>query len=192
MQKSTIWLTALLFALAFVFVAAAGAAEHEYIGATKCKTCHNTAKKGKIYDHWLESSHAKAFETLASEESQKIAKEKGLEDAQKADACLECHITGHGAKAELLGKKYAVEEGVTCEACHGAGGDYWKMSTMKALAAGEIKPEEVGLLTPDSTLCVTCHNEESPTYKPFKFAEKGPMVVHPGPEAKAEGKAEGK
>jgi hypothetical protein len=179
-KKSTLLVTMLL-AMAFIFVSLAGAADHQYIGAAKCKTCHNSEKKGKIYDKWLETAHAKAYTTLASEASLKIAKEKGIEDPQKADACLKCHVTGHGVKAELKGEKFSNEEGVTCEACHGPGGDYFKMSTMKGLVTGEIKAEDVGLARPDSAACVVCHNAESPTFKGFKFAEMFPKIEHKVP-----------
>jgi hypothetical protein len=184
MRKSSIVAVAILTMFCFSMVAAA--ADHEYIGATKCKTCHNSTKKGKIYDKWLETAHANAYTTLASDESKAIAKEKGIEDAQKADACLKCHMTGHGTAAELLGKKYSIEEGVTCEACHGPGGDYYKTSVMKALAAGEADAAEVGFVTPDEKSCLTCHNEESPTYKEFKFAERWPEIEHKVPEEAAE------
>ena len=137
MQKKSTLLTTTLLALAFLFVAVAGAADHQYIGATKCKTCHNSTKKGKIYDKWLSTAHSKAYTNLASEEALKVAKEKGIEDPQKSADCLGCHVTGYAAKAELKGEKYSVEEGVTCEACHGPGGDYFKMSTMKGLVSGE-------------------------------------------------------
>jgi len=91
---------------------------HKYIGTFKCKMCHNSAKKGKIYDTWAATKHATAYKTLASEESKKIAKEKGIEDAQKDEKCLKCHVTGYG---EATGDKYSMDEGVTCEACHGPG-----------------------------------------------------------------------
>ena len=180
LRKSTLLVTMLL-ALAFVFVSLAGAADHQYIGATKCKTCHNSEKKGKIFDKWMETAHAKAYTTLASEASLKIAKEKGIEDPQKADACLKCHVTGHGVKAELKGEKYAAAEGVTCEACHGPGGDYFKMSTMKGLVTGEVKAADVGFVKADSTTCVVCHNQESPTFKGFKYAEMFPKIEHKVP-----------
>ena len=89
-------------------------AGHQFIGAKKCKMCHNSAKQGKIFDAWMESAHSKAYETLASDASKAAAKELGIDDPQKADACLKCHVTGHGAAAELLGKKYDVAEGVGC------------------------------------------------------------------------------
>ena len=64
------------------------APEREFIGAAKCKMCHNSTKQGKIYAGWLETAHAKAYETLASEASKKIAAEKGIEDPQKAASVL--------------------------------------------------------------------------------------------------------
>lgn len=177
MKKST-WLVMIILAISCVFVAQAVAGDHEYVGATKCKTCHKGEKKGMVFEKWTESKHAGAFTTLAGEKAKEIATAKGIEDPQKADACLKCHVTGHGAKAELLGKKYDAAEGVTCESCHGAGGDYWKMKTMKALAAGEMKGEEVGYVVPDEKTCVKCHNEESPTFKGFKFDEMWAKIEH--------------
>src|SRR3972149_4298178 len=101
-----------------VFSSGARAAEHKYIGATKCKMCHNTEAQGKQYEKWLASRPSKAYETLGSGAAKKRAADKGLGDPQKADACLKCHVTAHGVKPELLDTKYAAKEGVTCESCH--------------------------------------------------------------------------
>jgi hypothetical protein len=153
------------------------AEEHAYIGAGKCKMCHNSAAKGAQYTKWAESAHSKAYETLASEEAKKIAAEKGLGDPQQACECLSCHVTGHGAPAESLTGKYAVEEGVSCESCHGPGGDYWKMTIMKdrdqAVANGMVVPTE--------ETCKACHNEKSPTFKGFDWATFFPKVEHDNP-----------
>ena len=43
-------------------------ANPEIIGAPKCKGCHK-AKTGDQWKIWIESAHARAFETLASEEA---------------------------------------------------------------------------------------------------------------------------
>jgi len=177
-MRKTTWLVMIVLAISCIFVAQAVAGDHQYIGAAKCKTCHKGPKKGEVYEKWTASKHAKAYETLASDKAKEVAKAKGIEDPQKADACLKCHVTGHGSKAEMLGKKYAATDGVTCESCHGAGGDYWKMKTMKSLAAGETKPADVGLLKPDEKTCVTCHNEESPTFAGFKYDEMWAKIDH--------------
>lgn len=111
--------------LAFAIPAfAQDAAKFGYIGATKCKTCHQKDADGAQFSKWLDSKHSKAYETLASEEAKKIAKEKGIADPQKAKECIKCHVTGYDADASLLGPKYAVEEGVSCESCHGPGSEY--------------------------------------------------------------------
>ena len=150
-----------------------------YIGAKSCKGCHNLPKTGKQFDKWMSKPHAQAYTTLANEESKKIAKEMKIADAQKADKCLKCHITAFGVPDSLLGKKYSVEEGVTCEACHGPGEKYKSMKIMK----NKELALKNGLIEPTEEVCVTCHNEESPTYRPFKYAEKVKLIDHSYPKA---------
>jgi hypothetical protein len=155
----------------------------KYVGAKQCKMCHNSSKKGAQFKKWSGASHAQAYATLASAESKKIAKEKGIGDPQKSDACLKCHVTGHGQPASNFGPKFKVEdEGVGCEACHGPGSVYKKMKTMKDVHSGKIKGETVGLVEPNETMCKTCHNPESPTYKKFSFAEKWKLIDHSMPK----------
>jgi hypothetical protein len=158
--------------------------KHEYIGATKCKMCHNRPDGGEQYAIWEKSAHAKAYTVLASDEAKKLGKAKGIDNPQEAAACLKCHVTGYGAPADLLGSKYDKTEGVTCEACHGAGGDYYKKKTMVGVFTGEIDPASVGLVMPDEKTCVKCHNEESPTFKSFDYKEMVKKIAHPIPGAK--------
>jgi hypothetical protein len=156
--------------------------ERAFVGVAKCKTCHKSEAQGEQYPIWLESKHAKAYETLASDEAKAIAKEKGIDDAQKADECLSCHVTGHGAAAELLGTKYAVTNGVGCESCHGAGGDYYKKKTMVAIASGETERASVGLVKPTEETCTKCHNDKSPNFKGFDFEKMVAKIAHPVPD----------
>jgi cytochrome c554/c'-like protein len=159
-------------------------AKRQYIGAAKCKMCHNSEAQGKIFDVWMASKHSQAFTALGTDAAKKLGAAKGIADPQTADACLKCHVTGHGAKAEMLGPKYAATEGVTCESCHGAGSDYWKMDVMKAVKAGTTKGADVGLVTkPDEATCKGCHNAESPTFKSFDFKEYWPKIKHAIPAA---------
>ncbi len=181
----------LLFVLVAVWVSSAFMAPasseevkgREFIGVEKCKMCHKKPEQGEQYTKWMEGPHSKAYTTLASDKAKEIAKKMKIEDPQKADACLKCHATAHGVDAKLLGTKYKIEDGVGCESCHGAGGDYYKMTTMKAISAGEIEPASVGLIIPDEKLCVSCHNEESPTYKEFVFKDRVKQIAHPIPKA---------
>jgi hypothetical protein len=180
---------------AFIF-----AQDFEYVGNAKCKMCHKKVEAGEQYAKWAAGSHAGAFETLKSEKSSQIAKEKGIEgDAWKAPECLKCHVTGFGdggyevkcdgfwnpAAEDKAGAKAVKRmnglQSVGCEACHGAGSKYKSSKTMKAIYAGEIDGTTVGLTKIDEKTCMVCHNEESPTYKPFNFKEKIKEVQHPIP-----------
>jgi Cytochrome c554 and c-prime len=170
-----------LAALLAAPAAAADAPAHAYIGAEKCKMCHNAAAKGAQFTKWSGSPHAKAYAALASEEAKKFAAAKGIADPQKADECLRCHVTGHGAPAAKLTDKYKAEDGVACESCHGPGGDYQKMDVMKDLA----KATAAGLVLPKEDTCKTCHNSESPSFKGFDFAAMSAKIAHPNPQKAA-------
>ncbi len=80
------------FALALLMLVGSvdsSAAEPQYIGAAKCKTCHKKELMGDQYGAWQEAKHAKAFETLKSDKAAEIAKEKGLAGpAYESDECL--------------------------------------------------------------------------------------------------------
>ena len=94
----------------------------------------------------------------------------GIDDPQKSEKCLNCHVTGHGV---------AVEEGVGCESCHGPGSEYKTIKVMKKIFAGEVKGADYGLINPGEAQCKTCHNEKSPTYKTFDFKKKFAEIAHP-------------
>lgn len=151
--------------------------DHAYVGADKCVFCHKAESKGNQAQKWMDSRHSHAYETLGSDAAKKIAAEKGLGDPQKEDACLVCHVTGWGAPEEFRTMKWRIDEGVGCEACHGPGADYWKMSVMK-VKADAIK---AGLHMPDEKTCLSCHNEKSPSYKPFNFEERWAEINHDNP-----------
>jgi cytochrome c554/c'-like protein len=154
---------------------------HKFVGAEKCKLCHNSVAKGAQYTKWSEMKHSKAYAALGTEEAKKIAQAKGIADPQKASECLKCHVTGQGVPADQLTEKYKVEDGVSCESCHGAGGDYWQMAVMKDPA----KAAAAGLLTPDEATCKRCHNAESPTFKSFDYASAKATIAHPNPQKNA-------
>jgi mono/diheme cytochrome c family protein len=158
--------------------------KHAFVGKDVCGMCHRSEKAGKQLDIWKASKHAEAFTVLQSDEANKIAKDKGFTTpAAKTEACLKCHTSGSNVDASLLGAKFKIEDGVQCETCHGAGADYKAMNVMKDKALA-IKN---GLQMSDvKTLCVTCHNSDSPTYKGAPdVAAMWDKIKHPIPaEAK--------
>jgi len=40
----------------------------------------------------------------------------------------------------------------------------------------------VGLINPNKEVCLTCHNEKSPTFKEFDFDAMAAKSAHPYPE----------
>ena len=156
----------------------------KYVGVKGCKACHMTTKSGAAFKIWQKSKHAQAFKTLATPKAKEIAKKKGIADPQKSEKCLKCHDTAFGKPATQLAKTFKPGEGVGCEVCHGPGSKYKSMKVMKDLNAGKIKGETVGFMKADEKLCVKCHNEESPSYKEFNFAEFQKKIAHPTPTKK--------
>jgi hypothetical protein len=156
---------------------------HQYVGVSKCAMCHRSKARGDQYDQWKSTAHASAYVNLAGDAAKKAGKEKGVDDPQKSPKCLKCHVAGYGAPKEQLADSYSMEDGVSCEACHGPGSDYMKLSIMK----DKEKAIAAGLIMPTKEVCVTCHNEESPTFVSFDFDKMFPKIAHPIPKAEEGG-----
>jgi hypothetical protein len=183
-MKKSFLVAGLILVLAMVFNVAlfAQADKAQYIGAAKCKMCHSAKAKGEVYPIWAKTKHANAFATLATEEAKAVAKKAGVEDPQKSAKCLKCHVTGYDAAATAKAATYKMDEGITCETCHGPGSLYQSMKVMKALDAGTQDHAAVAYTPGDKKSCVKCHNPESPTYKPFKVEEAWKIIAHPVPK----------
>lgn len=160
MRRAVIIITMFVAAIALIVSAALATEEkkHEYVGAKKCKICHQAQ-----YRSWSKTPHSRAFAILSDAE-------------KKKDECVACHTTGTTAKGVLL-------EGVQCEACHAPGSHYksikimskrkWKADPEKHLAMA-IK---AGLNIPTEKTCKRCHQEKGNTnFKPFDFAKGKPLV----------------
>lgn len=157
--------------------------EYTLVGVKACKMCHNKEATGAQYKVWSEGPHAKAFEVLASDEAVAKAKEMELGNPQEEPKCLKCHVTAFNVMGDLENQKITMEEGVSCESCHGAGSAYKSLSVKKAIVAGETDPATVNLTVhPDEKVCVTCHNPENPFHKEFKYDEFVKKIAHPNPE----------
>lgn len=162
---------------------------NRYIGAQKCKTCHASKDTGNQHEALSQMKHAKAFATLAGDEAKKLAKEKGIEDPQKADACVKCHVTAFGVPEAEIAKGFDKTIGVQCESCHGPGDLHVKArmaaaanedpdapKVYKGLPAGEI------VVNPEMSVCTSCHNKESPSYKPFCHCKMKLEIRHLNPK----------
>jgi len=168
--------------------AAAQAPPNRYVGAARCKGCHNAADSGDQYGRWTQEKHSKAFEVLASAEAKKYGKERGVDDPQKSDKCLKCHVTAYGKPAAEVHRTFDPKLGVQCETCHGPGELHMRERMKAAATAGKEKPaytevsaDEI-VRNPDGKLCINCHNEESPGYKPFCAHRFKAQIRHLNPK----------
>jgi hypothetical protein len=163
----------------FVFSMVGFAADKpDYVGANKCKTCHKAEKNGAQFGIWSQKKHSKAYEALKSDGAKKKAETMGVKDPLKDEKCLSCHATAYGAKN--LGKSYKIEEGVTCEACHGPGSMYKKSSVMK----DHKKSVEAGMVAKvDEKVCAGCHKKDTPGHegKFTTFEKEFVKIAHPVP-----------
>ena len=169
----------LLVCLSLLLGSVLSAQTYKYIGADKCKMCHNKPATGDQYGKWLKGPHAKALATLSSKESLDYAKAHGIADPAKDPGCLKCHSTYERVDAKLrAGIKPT--EGVSCETCHGPGSSYKSPSVMK----NREQAMKMGLIMPDKQLCLECHNKENPFFKEFNFETYAAKIAHPIPSKK--------
>ena len=154
-------------------VSSDGDAESKYVGVMACADCHKGPMMGYQFSRWRMSRHALAYARLMTPEAQTIARQKGVEgNPAESEACLNCHATG-GVRLSNAAPSFSIDEGVGCEACHGAGSEYLHEAIMTdrtaALAAG-LKP-----VNKDS--CLACH--ENAHGKPFDVNMAWCAISHP-------------
>ncbi len=138
MAKRTVFLVA---AAAIVAVPLVGSSQNggEYVGLETCSGCH-----GDVAESYGKTAHANSLEVL--------------EAAGSADdpECLACHVTG------LEDSKY-VDDAVTCEACHGPGGEHVATGEKSAITSAVGEAE-----------CLKCHTDEwSPDFDYETYRAKG-------------------
>ena len=103
-------------------------------------------------------------------------------DPRTSAQCLKCHATAYHQPGSGVQETYAVHEGVSCEACHGAGSGHADE------AAQRKGSEPLALRLPKTTeqTCAACHANAHG--KPFDYAQAVAAIAHPKvpPETKAE------
>jgi hypothetical protein len=138
MAKRTVFIMA---AAAIVAVPLVGSSQNagEYVGLEACAGCH-----AGVAESYATTAHADSLEVLEAGGS--------AGDPE----CLACHTTG------LEGSKY-VDGAVTCEACHGPGGEHVATGD-KAAINNEIGEAD----------CLKCHTADwSPDFDYETYIGKG-------------------
>lgn len=148
----------------------------KYIGADKCKACHNKPASGEQYNKWSKDLHSKALNSLKSQASIDYAKKNNIADASKEAKCLKCHSTYDQVDPKLRATILATE-GVSCESCHGPGSVYKAIPIMRS----HEESLKNGLIVPTKEVCLKCHNKENPFYKEFNYEKAVALIAHPNP-----------
>jgi len=145
-----------------------------YVGATKCKICHQTEKQGQQYPIWEKSSHSQSAAVLSTDKAKPIAQQAGVQDPATDSKCLQCHSPLFEKASEIK------NEGVTCEVCHGPGSEYKKLAVMKNKDEA-VKNGLILYANPDiiKTHCLTCHEKDHG--KPFDFTASWEKIKHTVP-----------
>lgn len=161
------------FPVALLFASAAFAdesriADDQHLGAASCASsvCHGKLSRDENENVWLNEyriwtsadRHSRAYRTLESDESRRMAQKLGLGSAVTADVCLDCHADN--VPAERRGPKFQLSDGVSCEACHG-GAERWIESHAAENATHQANLE-AGMYPTESPvaraeLCLSCH-----------------------------------
>ncbi|MEQ1439445.1 multiheme c-type cytochrome [Fontimonas sp. SYSU GA230001] len=99
----------------------------EHVGVATCagSNCHGSQRpfedspvlQNEYFLWQRDDAHSNAYKLLQTADAKRIAANLGLKDATSAPECLTCHTDYVPEK--LRGRRYAMSEGVGCEACHG-------------------------------------------------------------------------
>jgi hypothetical protein len=162
------------------------AADHSYVGESQCEDCHGAKEAAKNYigpdgtptnpaGVWQQDAHhTKANDALSNDWGKTAAAKAHVADpTAEGSMCLSCHATGAGKDGAP-----DASEGVSCEACHGAAGDYVKKTVhgeinddpakmQAAIAAGLLDVRKTDVRAAN---CKGCHTTQRPCLKPGEKA----------------------
>jgi hypothetical protein len=136
----------------------------QFIGAAGCKSssCHGGAgEKRSQYLTWVKQDfHSRAYAVLVNARSARMAETLGLPAAQTSARCTVCHSPLQSVAPSRLTNTAQTDEGVSCENCHGAAGQWlrghtrkdWTYATRVGAAMRDLRSFYVRANT-----CVACH-----------------------------------
>lgn len=139
-----------------------------HLGVVTCagNTCHGAnapLKDSRVQQNefiiWhREDKHAKAYTVLFNDASKRIARNLGIKAAHTEKLCLDCHADN--VPADRRGKRFQIDDGVGCEACHGGGEHY--LGPHVSGTGTHAENVKLGLYPAEepkarATLCLSCH-----------------------------------
>lgn len=141
----------------------------KYLGVGSCASsnCHGGTSPRQSsnvlqneYVTWTKHDmHSKAWTALTTEEARKIGAHLDIKAPEKEPWCLGCHAT-YSETASQYGPEFKVEDGVSCESCHGAAERYLsEHASSKSSHENNVKLGMRDLVPLDTraNFCLTCH-----------------------------------
>jgi hypothetical protein len=136
---------------------------HDFTGVQSCQTsgCHGGGAGNNQTIIWeKKDAHAKGAAILRVARSKSIAEGAGIADATRDARCTVCHSPLESVPPDRIAPGVNVEQGVSCEACHGPAEPWLRFHTRQdisrdhRLASGmrEMRP-----LYERANTCVACH-----------------------------------
>ena len=135
-----------------------------FLGWQSCASsgCHGGGKGDDQVLVWQKSdAHSRAYGTLISERSKRIAEALGVGEAAKSNQCTVCHSPMESAAtAKIADALKNPNHGVSCEACHDPAENWIRFHTRKDIT--HTQRVAAGLRDLDtayqqSNTCVGCH-----------------------------------
>lgn len=173
LERPFIFATALIVSLC---PAAEADTPAKYMGTGSCSSsnCHGNVRpikgsdvlQNEYYTWSKHDKHSQAYLNLTKPDGRRMAALMGLGDPTREPLCLKCHST-YVPDTALHGEKFDLEDGVSCESCHGAS-EKW-LSSHAEDGTTHSQNLENGLadtvsLPERAKLCVSCHfGDESKT-----------------------------
>ncbi len=146
--------------------AAATAGKYNGPGSCAASNCHGGVQPKDVtriaqneYSIWAaQDKHARAYSVLSNSVSQRMGKILGIEQPNKAEKCLVCHALH--VPPELRATTFQLDDGVSCENCHGPAVGWLGPHTTKdwkheqSIKLGMYDTRD---LVNRSEKCLTCH-----------------------------------
>ncbi|MFM8633415.1 MAG: multiheme c-type cytochrome [Planctomycetia bacterium] len=140
------------------------------VGVASCATvsCHGGPKAGNhdvqsfAFTIWMnDDPHARAYETLHSPRSKRMAQLLRIGEAHRAAECLACHSMQHVSRPALPPEVLA--DGVGCSSCHGESSRWqhlhhlpeWKHFSAPQREALGFR--DLGSVAGRANACIACH-----------------------------------
>lgn len=128
-------------------------ARAEFVGAQSCSTsgCHGGAKRNESITWSKKDFHSRAYATLTTARSDRIADTLHIADPTQSPRCTVCHAP--------MPEPHRTE-GVSCETCHGAAQTWLRAHTRPDYTHSDrvqAGMRELKDLTARAHACVACH-----------------------------------